>query len=414
MSQAEASDITSSCSADAGGTTPATEASSSVAGDGYVTASSASILTSSLDGEYMTAGMSEEQIQAAIETSKVQGWSELKQRSDDGVAPSGHAQENRVIWEQLKEQDPRVFRDFGEDMSLKLGQRIAEGGQAHIYEATIHYLKGDSPDYDCVAKVFKMEGFSLADLQRQWPLAVKRPLNERFKLPGKGKRNFVEGGVVFGEIFSNCGLIHFGTFLKNGRFAFVMNRCWGDLQTLINLRMNKSNYQGPPFSHHESIWIMICIAGGVKELHDRGVLHKDLKAANVLVTFSQGSEIKQVDVADFESAMLVQGTGFWRAPEVLEELLKRPCDRNVGIWTEKVDAYSFAMTCYEILTGLVPFDGYGKNDWKRVIDGERPRLPECIDLRIRELVERCWHKEPSKRPTFEDIEAELGHIRFGD
>ncbi|KAG0559608.1 hypothetical protein KC19_10G118000 [Ceratodon purpureus] len=411
MSQAEASDITSSCSADAGGTTPATEVSSSVAGDEFVTASSASILNSSLGGEYMTAGMSEEQIQAAIETSEVQGWSELKQRSDDGAAPSEHAQENRVIWEQLKEQDPRVFKGFGEGRILKLGQRIAEGGQAHIYEATIHDLKGDLPDYNCVAKVFKMEGFSLAYLQREWPLAIKRPFNERSKL--EEKRNFVEGGVVFGEMLLYCGLIHYGTFLENGRFAFVMKRYWGDLRTLINLKIKDSNYQGPPFSHLDTMRIMYEISVGVEELHDRGVLHRDLKAANVLVTYwSERSIIMDACVADYESAMLVQGTGFWRAPEVLEQLLKRPCDWNVNIWTEKVDVYSFAMTCYEVLTGHVPFDGYGKSDWKRVIDGERPHLPDYIDVRTRELVERCWHKEPAERPTFGYITGELQYLRL--
>jgi serine/threonine protein kinase len=70
--------------------------------------------------------------------------------------------------------------------------------------------------------------------------------------------------------------------------------------------------------------------------------------------------------------MLVQGTGFWRAPEVLAELQKiQASDRNVEIWTEKVDVYSYAMTCYEVLTGHVPFFEYVK----RVIDGERPHLP---------------------------------------
>ncbi|KAG0603686.1 hypothetical protein M758_10G113200 [Ceratodon purpureus] len=381
------------------------EASSSVAHDECVTIS-ASILTSSQGGECMTAGMSEEEIQASIETSKVQGWSELKQRSDDGAAPSGHAQENRVIWEQLKKQYPGSFRDFDEDGILKLGRRIAEGGQAHIYEATTHYLKGDLPDYDCVVKVFKLEGFSLADLQRQWPLATKKPLNKRFN----------KGGVVFGEILGFCCLIFNGTFLEDGRLAFVMKRYWGDLRTLINLKMKESNYQGPPFSHYDAIRIILCIARGVKELHERGVLHRDLKAANVLLPLAQkngDSDTNYAVVADFESAMLVQGTGFWRAPEVLEELRKRPCDRNVGIWTEKVDVYSFAMTCYEILTGHIPFDGYGRSDWKRVINGERPHLPDYIDLKVRKIVERCWHKEPSKRPTFEDMETELWHLWFG-
>ena len=108
--------------------------------------------------------------------------------------------------------------------------------------------------------------------------------------------------------------------------------------------------------------------------------------------------------------MLVQGTGFWRAPEVLKELLKEERDRSVEIWTEKVDIYSFAMTCYEVLTGATPFPQYFKSDWQKVIDGERPHLPSYVDPRVRELVEQCWDKEPLKRPTFDVIEEKLYEI----
>jgi serine/threonine protein kinase len=65
-------------------------------------------------------------------------------------------------------------------------------------------------------------------------------------------------------------------------------------------------------------------------------------------------------LVDFETLVCVQGTGFWRAPEVLEELLKQPKDRDLEIWTQKVDIYSYAMTCYEILTGHIAFFGYSK------------------------------------------------------
>jgi serine/threonine protein kinase len=158
---------------------------------------------------------------------------------------------------------------------------------------------------------------------------------------------------------------------------------------------------------------MYHISKGMRGLQFMGVLHRDLKAANVLISMKDGdprySEDYYCDVADYESSMLVQGTGFWRAPEVLEELLKKPHKRKEEIWTESVDVYSFAMTSYEVLTGRVPFYGYEKRDWKGVIDGERPHLPDYIDLELRELVERCWHKLPAERPNFIDLVNKL-HI----
>jgi hypothetical protein len=65
------------------------------------------------------------------------------------------------------------------------------------------------------------------------------------------------------------------------------------------------------------------------------------------------------------------------------------------------------MMCYEVLIGHIPFDGYVKSDWEKVIDGERPSFPDYVDPRLRKLVERCWHKEPSCRPTFNVIVFEV-------
>ena len=297
--------------------------------------------------------------------------------------------------EQLKRESHGFFRDLGED--FELGRKIAEDGQAQIYEAG---LEGQE-EYELVAKVYKAEGFSLAALLRHWPRSTKIPPAQLFS-------TFKLGGFAFGENLRSCCSIRCGTFLKDGRFAMVMQRCWGDLRALINLRLKHTNSQGPPFSLSESVRIMIDIARGMKELHDRGVLHRDLKAANILICrFRSGACAL---VADFESSMLVQGTGFWRAPEVLKELLKEERDQSVEIWTEKVDIYSFAMTCYEVLTGATPFPQYFKRDWQKVIDGERPHLPSYVEPRVRKLVEKCWDKEPLKRPTCEVIVNKLSEI----
>ncbi|KAG0599268.1 hypothetical protein M758_12G139200 [Ceratodon purpureus] len=377
--------------------------------------------------EYVTARMDEVQIAADIQKSREQGWSEVADRVRElgavgaSGASGGLSEEDLLLWEELKKQNPRLFKDMGEDR-LKLGQVIAEGGQAHIYDASVYLEEAKSWREGYVAKVFKMEGFSLTELHRQWPRKTKLP-SERTSAQGFHEYcrankisstllyETVLGGVVFGEYLEYCCQINSGTFLKDGRFAFVMEKYWSDLRTVINSRLMDNNFQGPPFSYDDVSKFMFDIARGMRGLHRRGVLHRDLKAANVLTlnpTYYLGRY--QCSVADYESSMLVQGTGFWRAPEVLEDLLKKPCERNMEIWTEKVDVYSYAMTCYEVLTGHIPFDGYVKSDWKRVIDGERPHLPEYIDLKLRVLVQRCWHKDSLERPSFVDIVDMLKEI----
>ena len=218
-----------------------------------------------------TEGMSEEEIAAAIEMSRVQGWSELKDGGQDGAAISSQADTDAAIWEELKRNYPGVFWDLCEG-ELQLGRVIAEGGQATIYEAR---WGADSSDI-CnrwVAKVFKMEGFSLRDLQHQWPRnnKIPRKLSEFHSI-----FPFQMGGVVFGEFMRSCSYVWLGTLLEDGRFAFVMRRHWGDLRSLINHKVNANHSQGPPFSLKRSTSIMCNIGRGMRELHARGVMHRDL------------------------------------------------------------------------------------------------------------------------------------------
>jgi serine/threonine protein kinase len=63
----------------------------------------------------------------------------------------------------------------------------------------------------------------------------------------------------------------------------------------------------------------------------------------------------------------------------------------------KVDVYSFAMTCYKVLTGNVPFDGFLRlaiHD--KIMEGVRPKLPPHIDTRLSNLIQMCWHTDPEK------------------
>ena len=159
------------------------------------------------------------------------------------------------------------------------------------------------------------------------------------------------------------------------------------------------------------------IATGMRRLQANDILHRDLKAANVLVNKGYGKGIEEENfdsmqllcyVADFESCEGVMGTGFWRAPEVLLALKSKGIDKfsDGRIWTKKVDVYRYAMTCYEVLTGCIPFQNRAANDYDSIIEGERPPLPDYVDHEMQNLLERCWHCVPSIRPTFDKISSE--------
>lgn len=326
---------------------------------------------------------------AEIERSKVH-WSDL----DPSCADSRTPRANCEAFEILKE-NPEwgSFFSYYDDpeVELQLGEKIAEGGQAEIFLATERRRNkqggGSSSSVVCVAKVFKV-GFSLQVLQSQWPLGMLRDLS-------RGGSGFLAGGILW---------VRHGTMLNDGRFAFILERMWGDLRRVVDHKMKKTG--GPPFDPDTATLIMLEIAGGMLELHRRGVIHRDLKASNVLVDSGHGvdprDETFECKIADFESSVGVVGTGFWRAPEILRAV--RDGEVNLpDLFTQESDVYSYAMTCYEILTGGLPFQGHARTDYDLVLNGGRPELPEWVMSELKELLERCWHSDPSCRPKFAEI-----------
>ena len=265
--------------------------------------------------------------------------------------------------------------------------KIAEGGQAEIFSIA---GTGRHALMAVVLKVFK-EGSLLRDLEKQWPLGMLQ--SERLKKYGL-------------HYLSNTCPIMGAYLLNDGRFAFRMQQCWGDLRKLIDLKMQENHNQGPPFPSARTAHIMDEIAFGMRGLHKHDIVHRDLKAANVLLNTESAKGMEDPNgficqVADFECSVGVVGTRFWRAPEILQAV--KSGNIKPELFTKSADVYSYGMTCYEIVTGRLPFEDLRAIDYDVVIRGERPKLPSDIEPWIRDLITRCWHPDPLERPTFETI-----------
>ena len=150
--------------------------------------------------------------------------------------------------------------------------------------------------------------------------------------------------------------------------AIIMELMDGDLHDLMRQRCSNSPW---PFTILEAVDIMHQISEGVKYLHDQKVVRRDLKSFNILVKVvkDKGSKIEHVHVkvADFglsktkESSIRYStptfntGTNRWMAPEVINLNVGEQGTTMKPKYPFKCDVYSFAMLCYEILTGYEPF-----------------------------------------------------------
>lgn len=205
--------------------------------------------------------------------------------------------------------------------------------------------------------------------------------------------------------------------------CIVMELMIEDLPSLYRRRVNTPGHHGPPFDYATTLSIIKQIASGMAHLHSFAILHRDLKGLNVLV-HDHGDHV-EAKVADFRVSQHTQGlsacnyigSGFWRSPELLRaKETKAPFE-----YTTKEDIYSFAMTCYEVLTGKTPFqDALESYTPKRIIEmlldpagtwpiPRRPELPTAdgVPLQLLHLIEDCWNDVPHVRPDFSEITDRL-------
>ncbi|KIJ12984.1 hypothetical protein PAXINDRAFT_100924 [Paxillus involutus ATCC 200175] len=166
--------------------------------------------------------------------------------------------------------------------------------------------------------------------------------------------------------------------------------------------------------HVDLLRCMHQIAKGMEYLHGRGVLHGDLKAANVLVDETGRCLISDFGQSEMKSEAYrltgqptPRGTLRWQAPELLLG------DNRL---TNAVDTYAFAICCVEIL-------GMGNLPWATLDDGavaslvldndQRPPLPKLGQYTnaSASLIQSCWDRDPDTRPSFVHIAASLAELR---
>lgn len=117
-----------------------------------------------------------------------------------------------------------------------------------------------------------------------------------------------------------------GTRLEDGRFAFIVPKEYGDLRQLIERNMKlTSGRDCVPFPKEEAEHIIFKVAQGLDWLHSYDIVHRDVKPSSVLIQVDQCNHPRKwiCFIADYECSVGVVGTGFFRAPEILQALTNR-------------------------------------------------------------------------------------------
>ncbi|GLE02052.1 hypothetical protein PINS_up010890 [Pythium insidiosum] len=168
-------------------------------------------------------------------------------------------------------------------------------------------------------------------------------------------------------------------YMENGSLAQFMKKFGSFSETLVAMYIAQ-------------------VLRGLAYLHEQGVLHRDVKGANILTTKEGLVKLADFGVAvklnETQKSNSVVGSPYWMAPEVIE----------MSGWSFASDIWSVGCTIIELLTTKPPyFDLSPMQAMFRIVQDDHPPLPERISPALHDFIMKCFMKEPRLRSSADDL-----------
>ncbi|KAI6069723.1 Serine/threonine-protein kinase Nek1 isoform X7 [Aix galericulata] len=184
------------------------------------------------------------------------------------------------------------------------------------------------------------------------------------------------------------------SFEENGCLYIVMDYCeGGDLFKKINAQ------KGILFSEDQILdwFVQICLA--LKHIHDRKILHRDIKSQNIFLTKDGTIQLGDFGIArvlnsTVELARTCIGTPYYLSPEICQN---RPYNNKSDIW-------ALGCVLYEMCTLKHAFEaGNMKNLVLKIISGSFPPVSMHYSYDLRNLLSQLFKRNPKDRPSVNSI-----------
>ena len=185
-------------------------------------------------------------------------------------------------------------------------------------------------------------------------------------------------------------------FLDGQRLCIVMEYApYGDLQRCI--RKREAHRKPFPEDLVWSYFIQVCM--GIRELHRRNIIHRDIKAANILRTSPVIVKVGDLGIAKLLKGAMARtqiGTPHYMPPEVWKS---RPYSFSSDVW-------SLGCLLYELVTLRVPFEARSLAELRfKVIRGKYNTVPRHYSKDLSRMIEMLLKTDAKNRPSLEQILA---------
>ena len=239
--------------------------------------------------------------------------------------------------------------------------------------------------------------YKALDLKLERTVALKF-LPDDLNLPEKDKERFLQEAKTASSLdHPNIGVIHGLEQTPDGR-TFIVMAYYEGLTLAEKIRR-------APLSAKESVDIMVQLAQGLSEAHERGIIHRDIKPSNVIITRHNVAKIVDFGLARVSSSANTTltvgpvGTLAYMSPE---QVRSEPLDQRTDVW-------SLGVVFDEILTAHHPFQRENMSAILLAILEQPPPLetlpPPLAAIVLRALAKDRTHRYASCKELLADLES---------
>mmetsp|Transcript_90133 Transcript_90133/g.135109 ORF Transcript_90133/g.135109 Transcript_90133/m.135109 type:complete len:408 (+) Transcript_90133:171-1394(+) len=306
---------------------------------------------------------------------------------------------------------PRFDRE-----DFELGDLIAFGGFSNVYGVTCFNVDSElteEPENEKKKYVVKHLNPKLAFNPKKLVVGAKDLVMEAHFLSALDHKH-----IIRLRGWSAAGIAGFAATGRADGFFLILDRLELTLAKRISYwreeaKAKKSLIKGRNSTKNqlfqERLQAAVDVASAVLHLHERRILFRDLKPANVgfdpegvLKIFDFGLAVEIPYHADPDTTFKLAGNTGTSRYMAVEVIRKEP-------YNLKADVFSYSILLWEIMALCKPYDGLLGHQVKESVSifGERPSVPRSWPVAIRRLLRRGWSESISNRPNMDEVHKSL-------
>lgn len=218
------------------------------------------------------------------------------------------------------------------------------------------------------------------------------------KLSKKEAKLTEQEAMLLGKLQHPNIVTFWESFVSGNQLHIVMEYAdGGDLETHVRKYCTYNRVREIPEAHVVNLFVQICLA--IKYIHDRKILHRDLKSQNIFLTSAGICKLGDFGVSKVlrstvDLAATQIGTPYYMSPEIMTNQR----------YNSKTDIWSLGVILYEMATQKMPFQGGSMKQLCNAIMHASPAMPSSnYSSDLRHLISDLLIKDPKKRPGINNI-----------